>query len=121
MSDFKGKVALVTGAGRGIGASEVRLLAAKFRLEGDPKWDQRRSRHRVSKLTRSPAASSSASALSCRGVQAPASYSGSASRNTIAIGAAWHTAASLSPWPISPLARQESGSRSHQFRFLQPA
>jgi 3alpha(or 20beta)-hydroxysteroid dehydrogenase len=29
MSDFKGKVALVTGAGRGIGASEVRLLAAK--------------------------------------------------------------------------------------------
>src|SRR5262249_30035845 len=29
MSDFKGKVALVTGASRGIGASEVRLLAAK--------------------------------------------------------------------------------------------
>jgi cyclopentanol dehydrogenase len=29
VSDFKGKVALVTGAGRGIGASEVRLLAAK--------------------------------------------------------------------------------------------
>jgi cyclopentanol dehydrogenase len=29
MSDFKGKVALVTGAARGIGASEVRLLAAK--------------------------------------------------------------------------------------------
>jgi len=29
MSDFRGKVALVTGASRGIGASEVRLLAAK--------------------------------------------------------------------------------------------
>lgn len=29
MNDFKGKVALVTGASRGIGASEVRLLAAK--------------------------------------------------------------------------------------------
>jgi NAD(P)-dependent dehydrogenase (short-subunit alcohol dehydrogenase family) len=29
VSDFKGKVALVTGASRGIGASEVRLLAAK--------------------------------------------------------------------------------------------
>jgi cyclopentanol dehydrogenase len=29
MSDFNGKVALVTGASRGIGASEVRLLAAK--------------------------------------------------------------------------------------------
>ncbi len=45
------------------------------------------------------------------------SYSGSASRNTTAIGAAWRTAASLSPSPILRLARKESGSRGRLFRF----
>jgi hypothetical protein len=74
----------------------------------------------VSKLTRSPAASSSVSVLSCRGARAMPSYSVSASRNTTAIVAAWRTADLLSPWPTLRLARQESGSPGRLFRFLRP-